>query len=254
MDGIIIPERLGNLHLVLLHLPIGFVAAAVMMEFWRWKRPSTEGAWLQGRLLAANAVVSLLTAGAGLLLATTGSYDADVLAWHRWAGVVCAGLAIVVWLTYVRAGVGIARVSLGVLFVATTVAGYLGATLTHGERITNWLAGGASFQPMPVLAAAKPDALTTSAMAVLDRSCIECHSPHKSRGKLRLDTREAALAGGKSGRPAFVPGKPKASEMLRRVKLPRDDEQAMPSSNDPGLSASEIKTLEAWITAGARWP
>lgn len=254
MDSSIIPERLGNLHLILLHLPIGFVAAAVMLEFWRWKRPSPEGAWLQGRLLAANAVVSLLTAAAGLLLASTGSYDEDLLALHRWAGVACAGVAIVVWLTYVRARVWVARVSLGVLFVATTVAGHLGATLTHGAGVTNLFSGVAPRVVKPVASDVQEDPVVKSAMRVLETSCIECHGAKKARGKLRLDTREAALAGGKSGQAALTPGNPETSELIKRVKLPRDDEEAMPSKEGPGLSSTEIKALETWIAAGARWP
>jgi mono/diheme cytochrome c family protein len=88
---------------------------------------------------------------------------------------------------------------------------------------------------------------------VLERSCIECHGPKKIKGRLRLDTREAALAGGRSGRPAIKPGQPEASELLRRVRLPRDDDEAMPSSDDPGLSAAEIAALEKWIADGAVW-
>jgi len=254
MDSII-PERLGNLHLILLHLPIGFVAAAVLLEFWRWKRPSPEGAWLQGRLLAANAVASLLAAGAGLLLASTGSYDEGALALHRWAGVGCAGFAIVAWLTHVRGGMWSARVTLGILFLVTTVTGHLGATLTHGARVTNWWGVAASSEVKPVVTSTiQPDAVTKSAMVVLERSCIECHGVKKARGKLRLDTRAAALAGGKSGQPALTLGKPETSELIRRVKLPRDDDEAMPSTEGPGLSATDIKTLETWIAAGAQWP
>jgi mono/diheme cytochrome c family protein len=44
---------------------------------------------------------------------------------------------------------------------------------------------------------------------VLVRHCYECHSAAAKapKGKLRLDSREAARAGGESG-PAVVPGKP----------------------------------------------
>ena len=42
MDAILL-ERIGSLHLVLLHLPIGFVVAAGMLELSKWWRPSVDG-------------------------------------------------------------------------------------------------------------------------------------------------------------------------------------------------------------------
>lgn len=277
MDGITL-ERLGNLHLVFLHLPIGFVVAAVLIEFWRWRRPSTEVSWLQGRLLAANAVAALFAAGAGLVLASNGNYAPDLLALHRWAGVICAGISIAVWLVNVKSSVASSRVAVSVLFVSTMVAGHFGATLTHGPGVTTfWGAAptktagttaaaaghgangksGDVKDPVTVAAVtvlAEPEVVfTKDIQPILQRSCIDCHGPKKARGRLRLDSREAALAGGKSTVAAIVPGKPDASELLRRVKLPRDDDDAMPPAKDHALSASEIKALEKWIASGAAW-
>lgn len=248
MDGII-PERLGNLHLVFLHLPIGFVVAAVLLELWRMKRPSADGAWLQGRLLAANAVATLLTAGAGLVLAENGGYAEDALAWHRWTGVACAGLAIAAWGAHVRGGVWAARATLGTLFAGTMIAGHFGATLTHGTGVTAWWGGKAA----PVETAGTDAVFIKEIQPILGRACIECHGPEKARGRLRLDQRAAALAGGKSGVASVVPGKPEASELLRRVKLPRDHDEAMPADDGPGLTGEEIAALERWIAAGAKW-
>jgi hypothetical protein len=239
-----------------LHLPIGFVVAAVLLELWRWRRPSAESAWLQGRLLAANAVASLLTAGAGLALAAGGEYEGELLSQHRWAGVVCAGLAIAAWLVHGRGRVWLARGTLGVLLAATVVAGHLGATLTHGPGVTAWWR---VEKPKPtVVNATVPPAgggsvFEKEIQPILVKTCIDCHGPEKAKGRLRLDNREAALAGGKSGMPALVPGKPEASELLRRVKLPRDDEEAMPSDEGPGLTPAEIIALERWIAAGGKW-
>lgn len=255
MDGITL-ERLGNLHLVFLHLPIGFVVAAVLVELWRWRRPSAENAWLQGRLLAANAVASLLTAGAGLALASGGDYEGELLSQHRWAGVACAGLAIAAWLVHARGRVWLARGALGVLLAATMVAGHLGATLTHGPGVTEWWRVEKT-KPAVATATVAPagggDVFEKEIQPILAKACIDCHGPEKAKGRLRLDTREAALAGGKSGVPSLVPGRPEQSELLRRVKLPRDDDEAMPADDGPGLTPAEIAALERWIAAGAVW-
>lgn len=257
MDGIT-PERIGNLHLVFLHLPIGFVVAAVLLECWRWKRPSSEGAWLQGRLLAANAIAALLTAGAGLVLASTGSYSGNTLALHRWAGVACAGLSIAAWLAHAGNRIWLARGTLGALFAATMFAGHQGATLTHGPGVTAWWGGKSPEKTKPVATTGDSKHTTASVFVseiqpIIERSCIECHGPQKARGKLRLDNREAALAGGKSGVAAISPGHPEASELLRRVKLPAEHEDFMPAGDGPPLSAAEIAALEKWIAGGAAW-
>jgi len=259
MDAILL-ERIGSLHLVLLHLPIGFVVAAGMLELSKWWRPSVDGTIYQRRLLAMNAVVSLFTAGAGLVLASIGKYPAETLEWHRWAGLVCAGLAVAAWLAQVRGRVEVARAALAALLAATVVTGHLGATLTHGPEVANFWISARSGDPVkPVQSpgiASRADSIGVfekEILPVLDRACIECHGPDKAKGRLRLDSRAAAFAGGRSGRPAIVPGKPEESELLRRVRLPREDDETMPLGDDPGLSVAEIASLEKWIAAGAEW-
>ncbi len=259
MEGISL-ERLGSLHLVLLHLPIGFVVAAGLLELSRWRRPTADGAIYQRRLLAVNAVACLLTVGAGLVLASTGKYPAETLEWHRWAGLVCAGLAVAAWLAQARGRVVAARVALAALLAATVVTGHLGATLTHGPEVANFRVSarsGEAVKPVqsPAIASrtVSSNVFEKEILPILDRSCIECHGPDKMKGRLRLDSRAAALAGGRSGRPAIAPGKLEASELLRRVRLPRDDDEAMPPGDEPGLSVAEIAALDEWIAAGAVW-
>src|SRR5437773_10849368 len=47
---------------------------------------------------------------------------------------------------------------------------------------------------------------------ILQNNCVKCHGPEKQKGKLRLDSKEAALKGGKDG-PAFVAGDAAKSEI-----------------------------------------
>ena len=87
---------------------------------------------------------------------------------------------------------------------------------------------------------------------VLQRACFECHDARKVKGGLRLDGREEAFKGGKNG-VVIVPGKPDASELLRRMTLPQSDDEAMPSRGEP-LPKEDIERVRAWIAAGAVWP
>ncbi len=83
---------------------------------------------------------------------------------------------------------------------------------------------------------------------VLQRACFECHAAELQKGKLRVDSREALLAG-----KVIVPGKASESELYRRITLPKGHEEAMPNRGEP-LSKAEAGKIRAWIDAGAKWP
>jgi hypothetical protein len=54
---------------------------------------------------------------------------------------------------------------------------------------------------------------------ILAEHCLNCHGfDDKTRkGGLRLDLREDALKGGKSGKASLVPGRPQDSELVHRL-------------------------------------
>jgi mono/diheme cytochrome c family protein len=86
---------------------------------------------------------------------------------------------------------------------------------------------------------------------ILKGACLTCHGSEKQRGGLRLDSRAAVLAGGEGG-PALVPGDAEHSELLRRVRLPREDDDAMPAKGTR-LHEREVALLARWIEQGAPW-
>ncbi|MBL8795539.1 MAG: PSD1 domain-containing protein [Planctomycetia bacterium] len=87
---------------------------------------------------------------------------------------------------------------------------------------------------------------------ILAHRCAECHGAEKAKGLLRLDSREAALKGGRGG-PAFVVGKSADSELIRRVAgIVEAPEHVMPPKGAP-LKTEEIAILRAWIDQGAKW-
>ena len=88
-------------------------------------------------------------------------------------------------------------------------------------------------------------------LPLLKNACFRCHG-EKEKGGLKLNSLAAALKGGESGTPAVVPGKPAASELLKRLRSTEDDER-MPPTGDR-LAPAQIAVLEKWIAAGAQWP
>lgn len=99
-------------------------------------------------------------------------------------------------------------------------------------------------------ARAEPSFFTTRVAPILDRHCVACHGPEKQKAGLRVDSFEHLLRGAESGE-VIKPGDLKGSEVFRRITLPHDDEEVMPSDGKPLLAADEIKIIELWIKGGA---
>ena len=95
-----------------------------------------------------------------------------------------------------------------------------------------------------------PAASLERVLPLLESRCITCHGPDAQEGELRLDSRAAALKGGKHG-PALRPGEPKQS-LLLQAALHERRELAMPPKEK--LSTNELAAVEEWIREGAPWP
>src|SRR5262245_19511457 len=106
--------------------------------------------------------------------------------------------------------------------------------------------GMAAFPPPGTTAAPDVDA---EARSILTANCQKCHGPTKQKGGLRFDSRQGALARGDSGATAIAPGRPAASELIRRVTA-QDATERMPPGQT-ALTASQVETLREWMESGA---
>jgi len=86
-------------------------------------------------------------------------------------------------------------------------------------------------------------------LPILTDHCFECHSDRRQKARLRLDSRQAMLSGGKSG-PAIIPGD--ASHSLLMVAVHYDDPDTQMPPDGP-LPATQVAQLAQWISAGAPW-
>ena len=84
---------------------------------------------------------------------------------------------------------------------------------------------------------------------ILSEHCFRCHG-EKEKGDLNLLDLENLLAGGESGLPAIVPGKPEESHLLALVSSGNKDER-MPPKGD-GLDDHQLAILKKWILQGGK--
>jgi mono/diheme cytochrome c family protein len=80
---------------------------------------------------------------------------------------------------------------------------------------------------------------------LFDAHCVSCHGPKKEKGRLRLDTLEATLKGGKN--PTFTIGKPDSSMLLARVFLDRTAGDVMPPKSEKPLTEKQKEALYAFV-------
>lgn len=103
--------------------------------------------------------------------------------------------------------------------------------------------------------AAPPLSFNRDIRPILSDACFQCHGPdeRQRQGGLRLDARESALRPSESGRAAIVPGKPDASELVRRLHSHDADVQMPPPSSGKNLTDAQRSLLEQWIREGAEY-
>jgi uncharacterized membrane protein len=254
----------GRFHPLLVHFPIAFLLLAGALELLAL-RQRTGPPWLAARfpLLVVSALTAGIAATAGYLLGTSGGYGGGTFDLHLRLGIVVAVGALITALAAwrrQRTGTGdrVVRAALVLTLAVLTIAGHLGATLTHGEGYLTELApaplrtlfGGAA----PAAAFTGPieraPVYGTLVQPVLQRHCVSCHAPGAARGGLVLDTPEAMVKGGDHG-PVLAPGRALSSELVRRVWLPADHPDVMPPRGQRPLTAADAGLLRWWVDSGA---
>src|SRR5437016_10733214 len=94
------------------------------------------------------------------------------------------------------------------------------------------------------LAETKVD-FTKDIQPILQQTCVKCHGPEKQKGKLRLDSKEAAFKGGKNGA-VLTAGDAEKSELYRRIILPKGNDDVMPNEGEP-LTKAQTDLIRDWI-------
>jgi len=108
---------------------------------------------------------------------------------------------------------------------------------------------------LPPASDKKDVSYTQDIKPMFDKACIGCHGPEKAKGKLRLDSLEAALKGGEDGK-VVEPGKSAESTLVQNVAHLGDPDDYMPPPKNkagiPPLTPEQIGLIRAWIDQGAK--
>ncbi len=251
-------EFIGRFHLLALHFPIGlFIGAFILELISKYKKQDSQ---LSGMIYLAT-VSAIVAATMGQLLFQSGSYSGELIERHQWLGWLTACLSIVTSIVYwnrSRVSKHVPVYMLAVLCISIGFAGHFGASVTHGP---NYLSAAAVSSNTPINIAKwnaqdsfskdMHDELNLEIRAIFAHNCYQCHSTAKRKGGLALDHEEGVFAGGDNG-PILIKGAANQSEIIRRLELPREHEDAMPPKGKI-LSPESIDLIALWINQGAPW-
>tara|TARA_Y100000766_G_C18865027_1_gene585255 strand:- start:9 stop:878 length:870 start_codon:yes stop_codon:yes gene_type:complete len=260
----------GRFHAVVLHCPIGFIVALLLLEIYIFFKPSKELIRLTKYLLGACALSTALAAYLGILLARDGGYDTNTLELHRWTGISVGVLTITANLTHIKifreSGKFIFRsaykFNLVALVSIMTFAGHYGGNLTHGsqylieyapETIKKFISEKSTKIPevedsKKTIAGNTPDEIfIRDIKPIFKNKCEKCHNGDKMKGDYRLDDLENTLIAGESEEDPIVPGYPFDSNLVRLIFLDPEDEEAMPPSGKASLTNEELVKITQWV-------
>ncbi len=258
---------LAPFHSVTVHLPIGFVLLAGILDFYYLLRPSTELRKAVTLVIILSAASAVLVAGLGVLRASGGGYDEATIEKHRAFGIGVAAVTCVMALVDVLAYRGngkpylraVYRTLLIVSLILIGIAGHQGGNLTHGSKylvenapewVKGWL-GEEEAEGGDGMHSAQAEIYSQTIQPLFEQKCYQCHGEEKQKGDYRLDTREDALAGGDSELPAVVPYRPMESYLVELITLPRDADEVMPPDGKEELTPREVMDVISWIHLGA---
>lgn len=250
---------IGRFHPVIVHLPIGFLLLAAVMEFFNSKvrgKNMNSAILFSLKLGAASAVLAALM---GWLLANEGGYNESHLFWHRWLGIgvaVLAIIAVIIKSDTLAVPSGVFKLMLAGMVGLLMATGHLGGNMTHGASyLTEYFPFGGTEKAAVQKAFHNPDSLIVYRdliQPMLEKRCYECHNEDKGNGGLQMHTTELLSKGGDGG-PVLVSGKAIDSELFERITKDPISKKFMPTGGKTHLGYEEVKLIGWWINEGAAY-
>ncbi len=262
----IMKQLLGRLHPILVHLPIGFLLLGVFLIWVDRKNKQYDNIlpliFLWGFFAAVLACIT------GYLQYRAEGLAFETVKWHLWLGVCTAFFSLLLYLRLAQAWPPMAwlqRTSILPLsllfFLLISITGHKGGQITHGEAYlveplpnsVKSVLGIPTFEEQPIVLTEtdwqNAQLYGEVIRPILNNNCVSCHNATKKKGELQLQNPETILEGGEHGA-VMATNNAMESEMVKRMRLPKNDEDHMPPEDKTQPTKAEIDLVAAWIDIG----
>jgi uncharacterized membrane protein len=250
-----ITTLIGHLHPVVVHLPIGFLALAILFELLSYFKKFEQLKIAIPITLLVGFITAVFSCIFGYLLSIGGEYEFSKINNHKIAGItlaVASGLLFISTTTVVKKIFSIPRLIFSSLCVVVLLimiyTGHQGGSLTHGSDYLSIKLIDEPIRKKPISVA---EALLFEEVVqpILIQRCGQCHREGKMKGQFSVQTLETLLKGGKT-RAAVVAGSLNKSELFNRITLDPSNEKYMPADGKTPLTKAEIEIIQWWIEKG----
>jgi uncharacterized membrane protein len=257
-------EFVARTHILVLHFPIALITIAAILESVRLfyfiisrqpasklYRPSTTAS----AMLTFGLLATILAVTTGLVLGFDHSNAVDL---HRILGIV-AGILVLITAAALLIALRKSTFKWSLIYLcllipsALTVsaAAHFGGELTHGKGFLTDPLKAMFVEPIAPQAQehnisnAALESFNTTILPIFNNSCTKCHGEKKQKGDIRLDTLAYTLD---ADAQIVDRDNPDDSELLYRIELPADDDDAMPplEKAEP-LTDQNLEDIRAWL-------
>jgi len=194
-------ELIGHLHPLIVHLPIGILSLAFLIEIAGRKKKWSHLHEALPFILGIALLCSLGSMATGWLIPKEGMYDESLLRLHFWFAVsLTASIAGLFFLNQTK------KESLKKLYfpsfilsmIILTLTGHYGGSMTHGSdylwSTTNKKPSVKKVEDVNTLAIYKD-----IVQPIIKTKCYKCHNNEKQKGQLNMATIENLKKGGEGG-------------------------------------------------------
>ena len=238
--------QIGHLHPLFVHLPIGIIMLAFILEVYgRIRAKKSFSEVVEFTLLVAG-ITALLSLGTGWLLGEESGYDEDSLFLHRWMAVAFTVTTVLLYLVK-RSKIGWVSKTYIPMFLTVlgliSLTGHFGGNMTHGEDYLFI----EEQEEIVITNIQEAQVYAQVIQPILDDKCVSCHNANKAKGGLLMSNPNEITKGGDSGSLFDTISGEEHSLFLTRVHLPLENEDHMPPKGKVQLTDNEKALLEWWI-------
>ena len=251
----------GRFHPLIVHLPIGFILLALLLEFSKSKFREAEK--ILKFIMLWVVISGFISIATGYFQYLQEGYLWETVQTHFYLGLITLILSTGFYF-FLQGNTILNRLprlffSLGLL-VSIILTGHLGGYITHGkDHLT---------EPLEELSSTflgieekgnrlslteknyKEQPIYSEIIApILSKKCVSCHNTKTAKGGLQIHSFETIQKGGKNG-PIINYNNPELSELFLRIHLPLEKKKHMPPKSKKQLTKAEINLISYWIEAG----